>query len=163
MSASPTPALELPALDPAEVPAVVGSAFIPEPYHARVAARVKQKLGEAAGITGFGVNLVTLPAGAQSALRHWHTHEDELIYVLSGELVLITDAGEQLLRAGMAAGFPAGRADAHHLVNRSDAPARYLEIGDRDPKDVVHYPDDDLMWVSSSTGDLAAHKDGSLY
>ncbi len=152
-----------PVIDPAQLPAEVGSTLVPDPYRALLAGRSRVRLGEAAGLHRFGVNLTTLAPGAQSALRHWHSHEDELVYVLSGELVLVTDSGEQVLRAGMAAGFPGGRADAHHLVNRSAEPARFLEVGDRNPNDRTTYPDDDLMWVSSSTGDLAAHKDGSLY
>jgi uncharacterized cupin superfamily protein len=125
--------------------------------------RVKRRLGDACGLSHFGVNLVTLGPGAQSALRHWHTHEDELIYVLSGELILITNEGEQTLTAGMAAGFAAGVDNGHHFVNRSDQPARYLEIGDRIASDQAHYPDDDLMWKITPQGEIAAHKDGTLY
>lgn len=154
---------KLPVIDPALVPAVVGSTLVPEPYRVLLEGRSRQKLGEAAGLSRFGVNLTTLAPGGQSSLRHWHSHEDELVFVLSGELTLVTDDGEQVIGAGMAAGFPAGRANAHHLVNRGAVPARFLEIGDRNPNDRTTYPDDDLMWVSSSTGDLAAHKDGSLY
>ena len=94
--------------------------------------RVKRRLGDACGLTRFGVNLVTLPPGGQSALRHWHTLEDEFVYVLEGEVVLVTDDGEQVLRAGDCAGYPAGKPDGHHFVNRSGAPARYLEVGNRD-------------------------------
>jgi uncharacterized cupin superfamily protein len=155
-------ALVAPALDPSTVPELRGSSY-PEPYASQMGDRVRRKLGEALGLTGFGVNLVTLAPGAKSALRHWHTHEDELIYVLSGELMLISDEGEQRLGPGMAAGFPAGKPNAHHLVNKSGAPAQYLEIGDRQGTDQCHYPDDDLMWLETSTGDLAAHKDGTLY
>ena len=125
--------------------------------------RVKRRLGEACGLTHFGVNLVDLGPGGQSALRHWHSHEDELVYVLSGELVLVTDEGEQVLTAGMAAGFPAGAANGHHFINRSDLPAQYIEIGDRIPEDLAHYPDDDLQWLETPDGHVPAHKDGSPY
>ncbi len=110
--------LRLPALDPFAVPEKSGSGY-PEPLRSRVAARMKRRLGDACGLTQFGVNLVTLGPGSESALRHWHTLEDEFVYILSGELVLVTNEGEQVLAAGMCAGYPAGARDAHHLVNRS--------------------------------------------
>ena len=126
--------------------------------------RAKHRLGEAFGLQQFGVNLVTLGPGGQSALRHWHTHEDELVVVLEGELVLVTDAGEQVVGPGMVVGFPAGSQDAHHLVNRSGAPARYLEVGSRVEEDMAHYPDDDMMWQVREDGRwVAAHKDGRPY
>jgi uncharacterized cupin superfamily protein len=154
--------LELPALDPASVEERRGSGY-PEPFRSRVAERIKRRLGDACGLTKFGVNLVTLPPGVPSALRHWHTLEDEFVYVLEGEVVLVTDAGEQRLVAGMCAGFPAGRRDAHHLVNRGDRPARYLEVGNRIEGDNAFYPDDDLMWGMNEDGEFPAHKDGRPY
>jgi uncharacterized cupin superfamily protein len=123
----------------------------------------KRRLGEAFGLTQFGANLVTLGPGGPSALRHWHTLEDERIYVLSGELVMITDAGEHAVRAGTVVGFPGGDRDAHHFVNRSAAPAQYIEIGSRLEEDVAHYPDDDLAWERVDGRSIAVHKDGSLY
>ena len=156
------PPLTLPALDPAAVPERRGSSY-PEPFRTRVADRAKRRLGEACGLTRFGVNLVTLGPGAQSALRHWHTLEDEFVYVLEGEVVLVTEGGEQLLSAGMCAGYPAGRRDAHHFVNRGSAPVRYLEIGSRIDGDNAFYPDDDLMWGFDENGEYAAHKDGRRY
>ena len=154
--------LKLPALDPASVDERRGSGY-PEPFRSRVADRIKRRLGDACGLTKFGVNLVTLPPGVPSALRHWHTLEDEFVYVLEGELVLVSDAGEQRLVAGMCAGFPAGRRDAHHLVNRGDRPARYLEVGNRIEGDNAFYPDDDLMWGMNEDGEYPAHKDGRPY
>jgi uncharacterized cupin superfamily protein len=154
--------MKLPALDPSTVAEVRGSGY-PEPYRSLVADRVKQRLGDACGLTKFGVNLVTLQPGARSALRHWHTLEDEFIYVLSGEVVLITDAGEQTLGPGMCAGYPAGSRDAHNMINRSGAPAQYLEIGNRIDGDNAFYPDDDLMWIETEGGTIAAHKDGKRY
>jgi uncharacterized cupin superfamily protein len=152
----------LPALDPSTVPAVTGSAY-PEPFRSRVSARRKQKLGDALGLKNFGVNLTTIPPGAVSALRHWHTHEDEFIYIVSGELVLVTDGGEQRLAAGMCAGFPAGRADGHCLVNRTDRDAVYLEVGDRRPDDAVTYPDDDILGRATPQGRRFTRKDGTPY
>ncbi|MCC6551863.1 MAG: cupin domain-containing protein [Polyangiaceae bacterium] len=145
-----------------ELPAIRGSLY-PKIFADRMGDREKRRLGEAFGLTQYGVNLVTLGPGGQSALRHWHTREDELIYVLSGELVLITGAGEQVVRAGAVVGFPGGDRDAHHFVNRSAEPAQYLEIGSRIEEDVAHYPDDDLMWVKEGGQWLPAHKDGTRY
>lgn len=156
------PNLKLPALDPATVEERVGSGY-PEPYRSRMGDRRKRALGDACGLTKFGVNLVSLAPGGRSALRHWHTLEDEFVYVLEGELVLVSDDGEQVLRAGMCAGYPAGRRDGHHLVNRSDEPARYLEVGNRIDGDNAFYPDDDLLWIESESGTYAARKDGSRY
>ena len=154
--------LRLPALDPETVTETRASGY-PEPYRARMGDRAKRRLGDACGLKKFGVNLVTLGPGGQSSLRHWHTLEDEFVYVIAGEVVLISDEGEQILRAGMCAGYPAGKRDAHHFVNRSDAPAQYLEIGNRIDGDNAFYPDDDLMWIETESGFIAAHKDGARY
>ena len=153
--------LRLPALEPASVEAKRGSGY-PEPFKSRMGDRVKRRLGEACGLTRFGVNLVTLGPGGQSALRHWHTLEDEFVYVLDGEVVLVTDAGEQVLRAGDCAGYAAGKADAHHFINRSGKPARYLEVGNRDDADVATYPDDDLRYADDPDAGYL-HKDGRPY
>lgn len=154
--------LELPALDPAQVPADTGSAY-PEPFRSRVSARRKQRLGNALGLKHFGVNLTTIPPGAVSALRHFHSHEDEFIYVVSGELVLVTSDGEQRLTPGMCAGFPAGKADGHCLVNRTARDAVYLEVGDRRPEDAVTYPDDDIVGRATPQGRRFWRKDGTPY
>jgi|SRR5882672_3418826 len=150
------------ALDPADVPAMAGSGY-PEPFKSRVSTRRKRKLGDALGLKNFGVNLTTIPPGGMSALRHWHSREDEFIYVLRGELVLVTDAGEQVLKPGMCAGFPAGRADGHCLVNRTGRNAVYLEVGDRKPDDAVTYPDDDIAGQATPQGRRFNHKDGTPY
>jgi uncharacterized cupin superfamily protein len=154
--------LKLPAFDPAGAAEVRGSGY-PEPFRSRMGDRAKKKLGNACGLTRFGVNLVTLGPDGQSALRHWHTLEDEFVYVLSGEVVLISDEGEQILHAGMCAGYPAGKPNAHHFVNRSATAAQYLEIGNRTEGDNAFYPDDDLMWVETEGGAIAAHKNGRRY
>ena len=126
-----------------DVEAHIGSGY-PEPFAAQCRNRIKRALGDVFDLTQFGVNLTTLPPGAWSAQRHWHEREDELIYVIEGELVLVSDDGEETLAAGMYAGFPAGRANGHHLVNRSASTASYLEIGTRSPNERSHYPDVDL-------------------
>jgi uncharacterized cupin superfamily protein len=141
---------------------VTGSGY-PEPFKSRVAARRKQRLGDALGLKNFGVNLTTIPAGAVSALRHWHSHEDEFIYVVSGELILLTNGGEQQLTPGMCAGFPAGKPDGHCLVNRGNRDAVYLEVGDRRPDDAVAYPDDDLAGRATPQGRRFTRKDGTPY
>lgn len=144
------------------VPERTGSSY-PGPFRAAVAGRRKRALGDAAGLTNFGVNLVTLEPGAASSHRHWHTKQDELVWVLSGEVVLVTDAGERVMTPGMCAGFPAGRPDGHHLVNRSDRDAVYLEVGDRTPGDEADYPDVDLLLRIVDGKPAFLHKDGSPY
>ena len=154
--------LKLPALDPAGVQAAEGSSY-PAQYKSAVAGRAKRRLGDALGLKNFGVNLTTIKPGAGSALRHWHSHEDEFIYMVSGELVLLTDGAEQVLTAGTCAGFPAGKADGHCLVNRSNRDAVYLEIGDRNPQDDVLYPDNDLVARATPQGRRFTKKDGTPY
>lgn len=156
-------ALTLPALDPATVAPRSTSSY-PEPFASRILPREKRALGQALGLTRVGVNLTTLPPGKESSMRHHHTLEDELVYVLEGEVVLVTDGGEQLLTAGTCAGFPAGSGDAHQLVNRSDRPARYLEISNRDPDDGAAYPDVDLVCQKGPDGrPIFTRKDGTPY
>jgi len=156
------PPLKLPAIDPAGVAPVAGSTY-PGEFKPRVAGREKRKLGDALGLKNFGVNLTTMKPGSASALRHAHAKQDEFVYIVSGELVLVTDAGEQLLTAGLCAGFPAGKKDAHHLVNRSAHDAVYLEIGDRTPGDAVVYPDDDLAAQSIDGRWQFTRKNGTPY
>lgn len=129
--------------DPMRIPSRSGTIY-PRPFADGFDKRIKRALGNVAGLTQFGVNLTTLEPGAMSAQRHWHRSEDEFVFVLDGELVLVTDAGDDILSAGMAAGFAAGVANAHHLINRSALPATYLEIGTRASDDDVIYPDVDL-------------------
>jgi uncharacterized cupin superfamily protein len=154
--------LRAPALDPATVP-TTGPSDYPAPFHELVAGRERRRLGDALGLKNFGVNLLRLPPGCASSQRHWHTRQDEFVYVLAGEVVLVTDRGEQTLRAGMAAGFPAGTGDGHHVVNRSAADALLLEVGDRTPGDEVDYSDIDMTvrWVDGEERYL--RKDGTAY
>ena len=129
--------------DPMQLPGRRGTIY-PAPYASGFERRVKRALTEALGLTQFGVNLTTLEPGAMSSLRHWHAKEDECVYMLEGELVLVTDDGERVLKPGMAAGFPAGESNGHHLVNRSAAPATYLEIGTRSKDEEATYSDVDM-------------------
>ncbi len=154
--------LRKPAFDPTTVEARTGTNY-PEGLKAIVEGRTKRKLGDAAGLTRFGVNLVTLAPGAASAHRHWHSHEDEFVYILDGAPTLVTDAGEQVLGPGMAAGFPAGVPDGHHLVNRTDADVTYLEVGNRDPDDTGGYSDVDLAVQKVDGAYVFTHKDGTPY
>ena len=149
-------------VNPENVPESTGSNY-PQQFKSAVAGRVKKRLGDAAGLQNFGVNLVRLAAGSCSALRHWHSCQDEFIYVLEGEVNLVTNSGEQVLKSGMAAGFPAGDADGHHLVNRTDYDVVYLEIGARTSGDSANYPDDDLIAKASEKGWIFTHKNGELY
>lgn len=149
-------------IDPQNIPDRKTSNY-PEQFKPLVAGRIKKRLGDAAGLKNFGVNLVKLEPGSCSALRHWHTKQDEFIYILSGEVTLVTNAGEQILKPGMAAGFPAGEADGHHLINRSNDVVEYLEIGDRTPLDQANYPDDDLTAKDNSGVWVFTRKDGSPY
>jgi uncharacterized cupin superfamily protein len=135
----------MPKIDLDRVPVEVGSGY-PAPFKAIANARARQALGDAGGLTQFGVNLTRLPPGAASAQRHWHEAEDELVFVVSGELVLVEEGAETPLRAGEAATFKAGHADGHHLVNRSAEDAVVLEIGTRASDERGHYPDIDLIY-----------------
>ncbi|MBD0308104.1 MAG: cupin domain-containing protein [Microcoleus sp. T1-bin1] len=149
-------------VDPKNVPEITGSKY-PQQFQSAVAGRVKKRLGDAARLQNFGVNLVRLAPGSCSALRHWHSRQDELVYVLEGEVTLICDSGEEVLQPGMAAGFRAGDADGHHLVNRTNADVVYLEIGDRTEGDSANYPDDDLIAKASDKGWIFTHKNGEIY
>ena len=148
-------------IDVPAVPVVKGSRY-PSPYHEPCAERARQRLGDAAGLTDFGVNLLRLPPGAWSSQRHWHTEADELVYVLAGEVTLVTDEGPELLRAGEAAGFKGADANGHCLRNLSDSDALVLEIGSRIKSDAAHYPDVDLFSPPAG-GAIYEHKDGTPY
>jgi uncharacterized cupin superfamily protein len=135
----------------------------PEQWRGVIDGREQTVLGEVAGLTQFGVNLTRLEPGAASALRHWHEAEDEFVYMLEGELVLIEDGGETILRPGDAAGFKAGVANGHHLVNKSGRAAVYLEIGTRAQRERAHYPDVDLVYDREGNSIRFARKSGAPY
>jgi len=134
----------MPKIDLAKAPVRRGTAY-PKPYDAPCLERMRLRLGDAGGLTDFGVNLLTLKPGVWSSQRHWHRKEDEFVYVVSGEVALITDAGEELLRPGDCAGFPKNDGNGHHLINRSSKDALVLEIGTRSGGDFAFYPDIDLL------------------
>jgi uncharacterized cupin superfamily protein len=146
-------------IDPKTATRRLGSLY-PPPFDEPCKDRERLKLGAAAGLTQFGVNKLRLGPGQWSSQRHWHTHEDEFILVLEGEVVLVTDDGEQLLVAGDAAGFPAGKRDGHHLQNRSAKDAFVLEVGTSNESiDVTTYPDIDML----AKPDGFVHRDGTPY
>jgi len=148
-------------IDISALKVAVGSGY-PAPYDEPCRQRERTRLGDAAGLTQFGVNLLRLPPGVWSSQRHWHSAEDEFVYVLEGEVVLVTDAGEEVLRAGDCAGFKAGERDGHQLQNRTSTEAVLLEIGSRNPEhDAVEYPGIDLTIKAGARAFL--HKDGTPY
>lgn len=139
-----------------------GSSY-PAPFDQPCAERMRRRLGDAFGLTDFGVNLLTLPPGAWSSQRHWHSEEDEFVFVLSGEPTLVTDEGETLLGPGMCAGFPAGEANGHHLINKSDQPVVCLEVGSRKPDDDGFYSDIDMQILKPAKGGGFTRKNGEPY
>lgn len=163
MSTEPNPPNPA-ALVAADVAPRAKNSNYPEPFASLVSGRQKRALGEAFGLRNFGANLTRLQPGAISALRHWHSRQDEFIYVLEGHPVLVTDEGETQLAPGMCAGFRAGTSNAHHLQNRSSEVVLYLEIGDRTRGDSATYPDDDLASAIGPDGGWQfTHKDGRPY
>ncbi len=157
-----TQTLRPPALDPMSAAPRRGSSY-PEPFRAAAERRTKRALGDALGLRNFGVNLTRLEPGAWSSQRHWHSHEDEFVLVLEGELTLVTDDGEQALGPGMAAGFPAGVENGHHLINRGRTAAVYLEVGDRRPEDATVYPDIDLLLRPGPGAPVFTNRKGEPY
>lgn len=141
-----------------KLPVRTGSGY-PEPFRQYSPKRTKIRLGDGAGLTDFGVNLTRLPPGEWSSARHWHKLEDEFVYLLEGELVLVTDAGETVMRAGDSAGFPKDTPNGHHFLNRSDRDAVFLEVGSRRAGEECFYPDIDLHLDSRGW----THKDGAPY
>jgi uncharacterized cupin superfamily protein len=152
----------MPKIDISKVPVRSGSLY-PAPFKPPHEGRHKQALGDAGGLTQFGVNITRISPGSASALRHWHETEDEFVYVLEGELVLVENDGETVLKPGDAAAFKAGSGNAHRLINRTQRDAVYLEVGTRSPADHVHYPDDDLALVRDADGRRYLHKSGEPY
>jgi uncharacterized cupin superfamily protein len=134
----------MPIIDPAKVPVKTGSIY-PEPYASMMKGRSSLRLGEAGGLTQFGVNLVQLEPGAMSSLRHWHHNEDEFVYIVEGECILVQDAGETPMRPGDCAAFPAGNTDGHHFLNRTSKVAKFLVVGTKAPSETAVYSDVDMM------------------
>ncbi len=152
----------MPKIDIAKLPLDTRTGY-PPPFDRVVVGRERKRLGNAVGLDQFGVNLTTLKSGAASALRHWHEQEDELIFVLEGEVVLIEDEGETVLKPGDAEGFKAGNPNGHHLVNKSSRNAVFLEVGTRSKHERAHYPDVDMMAVRDEKGMRYTHKNGEPY
>jgi uncharacterized cupin superfamily protein len=152
----------MPKIDIASVPKYTGSVY-PDEFNHVVKGRVRQRLGDAADLTQFGVNLSRLPPGAASSLRHWHEREDEMVFVLEGELVLVEDSGETALKAGEAAAWKANSGNGHQLINRADRDAVFLEIGTRSVDERTVYVDVDLVQERDASGRRMLHKDGRPY
>jgi uncharacterized cupin superfamily protein len=150
----------MPKIDLSAVPVRKGAPY-PSPFDVPCASRTRRRLGDAGGLHDFGVNLMTLPPGGWSSQRHWHSHEDELVYVLEGELTLVEEDGETVLGKGDCAAFPKGTGNGHHFINKSSGIALYLEVGSRDPLDLTTCSDIDMM--SSNADGRFVHKDGSAY
>jgi uncharacterized cupin superfamily protein len=149
-------------IDAAALAPIVGTTY-PPPFDLPCRARARTKLGDAVGLSQFGVNLLRLPPGAWSSQRHWHTGGDEFVYVLSGDVVLVTDGGEEILHAGDAAGFPAGDSNGHCLQNRSDRDAELLEIGTRVADDTGYYSDVDMVAPAGGKPAVYTRRDGTPY
>ena len=152
----------MPVIDPAKVPVKTGSIY-PEPYASMMQGRSSLRLGDAGGLTQFGVNLVTLEPGALSSLRHWHLHEDEFVMVTEGEVTLIQDAGQTTMRPGDCAAFPAGNPDGHHFVNRTERVARFLVVGTKAPREVATYSDVDLRVEVEGGRATFTYRDGTPF
>ena len=150
----------MPKINVDSIPKRTGSGY-PAPFNEKAAGRIRQALADAGGLSDFGVNLLSLPPGAWSSQRHWHTAEDEFVYVLSGEVTLVTDAGEEIFRAGDCAAFPKNAPNGHHFINKSHTLATCLEVGSRSDDDVCDYPDIDLH-IDAKAG-YYTHKDGTPY
>lgn len=150
----------MPKLDLTKVPVKTGSIY-PAPYAEMMASRSSLRLGDAGGLTQFGVNLVILQPGALSSLRHWHQNEDEFVMVIEGECVLVEDAGETVMHAGDCAAFPAGNPNGHHFINRSDSVAKFLVAGTKAPQEVATYSDVDLRVEIGGGKARFTYKDGS--
>lgn len=147
-------------IDVKTVPVEWGSSY-PAPFDVPCARQASQRLARHAGLTSFGVNLTVIEPGAWSSQRHWHSHEDEFVWILEGELTLVTDAGEEMLRAGDCAAFRRGDANGHHLVNKSGRPVKVLEVGNPDPQDRCVYSDIDMVSEPGAAG--YSHRDGRPY
>ena len=148
---------------PADVPEENASTY-PEPFRPAQRKRYHRRLADHAGLKNYGVNMVRVVPGGQSSARHAHTRQDEFVYVLEGELVMVTDAGRETVGPGTCIGFPAGTGDGHHFLNESQSDAVFIVVGDRAADDEASYPDIDLAWKSGPDGVKAYfRKDGTPY
>lgn len=152
----------MPKLDLAAVPALARTGY-PAEFAGKLAGRAVKRLGDAGGLTQFGVNLVRLQPGAWASQRHWHEKEDEFVIIVSGELIMVEEDGETVMRAGDCATHKAGVANGHHLVNRSEADASFLVVGTRSGAERAHYPDIDLAFSQDENGSAFTRKDGTPY
>ena len=153
----------MPKVDISKLETRVGSPNYPAAFQPACAGRHKTALGNAVGVSQFGVNLTRLEPGAASSVRHWHEQEDEFVYVLQGECALVEDGGETMLKAGDCAGWKANVPNGHCIVNKSNADVLLLEVGTRAPKERAHYPDVDLAFEREGTNVKVMHKDGTPY
>jgi uncharacterized cupin superfamily protein len=149
-------------LDPKSVTPRTATVYPPE-FAGAVKGREKRALGDFFGLTQYGVNLTTLAPGGWSSHRHWHEHEDEFIFVVEGEITLINDSGEHPLKPGMCAGFKAGVVNGHHLVNKTQTPVTYLEIGSRAAFERAHYPDVDMLFEKDGAKTTVTRRNGSPF
>jgi uncharacterized cupin superfamily protein len=150
----------MPVIDQKAAPLYTGSSY-PEPHASEMGERSARLLGQAGGLTQFGVNLMTMRPGSKSSLRHWHEAEDEFLWMLTGELVLVENDGETVMRPGAAVAWPRGEANGHHLINRSDAEATFLVVGTRAERDVCHYSDVDLLAHTDGEREWFTRRDGA--
>lgn len=152
----------MPKIDTASIVPNKGSGY-PEPFRELASQKSRLELGQAANLTQFGVSLMTIEPGGISSQRHWHEGEDEFLLMLSGELVLVEEDGETIMRTGDMAGFKAGVANGHHMVNRSNTEAKILIVGTSGASDICHYPDIDLRYENDENGDRFVNKAGIPY
>ena len=156
----------MPKIDVSKAQLSTGSSY-PKPFDEPCRGRSNLRIGDVGALTQFGVNITTLKPGAWSSQRHWHAKEDEFVYLLSGELVLVEDDGETLLRAGDCAAWKGGARNGHHFINRSNAEARFLVVGSRDATDWGEYSDIDMQFHRENSpvqrGGAFTRKDGTKY
>lgn len=150
----------MPKIDLSAIERKTGSAY-PAPYDAEMDGRSSMRIGDAAGLSQFGVNITMLEPGAKSSIRHWHVHEDEFVMVTQGQLTLVDDTGETPLKAGDCAAFPAGEANGHHIINKSSQPGAFLVVGHRADNEVAHYSDVDMMVRFENGAAVFTRRDGT--
>ncbi len=155
----------MPKIKISELPVLKGEENVgyPAPFNEGCGKYEAANLGDAVGLTQFGAYIEKLLPGGMSSQRHWHSNEDEFLYVLSGEAILVENNGETVLKEGDAVGWKAGEPNGHHLINRSEEPVFYILIGTRAAQDEVTYPDIDLHYTRKDGERQFTHKDGIPY